>query len=373
MSSSFGNVVKVTIFGQSHSGAIGAVIDGIPAGVKLDLGRIERFMQRRAPGADNISTARKETDAPRIVSGLVDNVTCGAPLCAVIENADTRSKDYDKLRDVPRPMHADFPAYIKYGGANDIRGGGQFSGRLTAPLCFAGAVAIELLRLRGITVGAHIAAIGKVHDELFDAVKVSAQELCQMSQKAFPVLSDEAGERMKKEIISAKEQGDSVGGIIECAAVGLPAGLGEPIYDGIENRISANVFGIPAVKGIEFGAGFAAAAMRGSEHNDAFFMDNGTVKTLTNRHGGILGGISTGMPVVFKAAFKPTPSIAKTQQSVSLLAKENVPLEIAGRHDPCVVVRAVPCVEAAAALAILDLLLEEKGRKQWNLMTSELK
>ncbi len=365
MSSSFGKLLKVTVFGQSHSEAIGVVIDGLPAGVRLDTQAIHRFMGRRAPGANRFSTARSEADIPQILSGLVNGVTCGAPLCATIQNGDARSKDYDRLRDLPRPMHADYAAAVKYGGANDIRGGGQFSGRLTAPLCFAGAVALQLLAQKGITVGAHIAAVGGEADTPFDPAAVSAQQLLSLSQKAFPTLSDEAGLRMQAQIDAARSVGDSVGGIIECAAVGVPAGLGEPLYEGLENRLAAAVFGIPAVKGVEFGAGFAAAAMRGSAHNDPFMMKDGQIVTQTNNHGGILGGISTGMPVTLRAAFKPTPSIAKTQQTVSLSTGENAELAITGRHDPCVVLRAVPCVEAATALVLLDLLIEEKGKNQW--------
>ncbi len=366
MSSSFGKLLKVTIFGQSHSEAIGVVLDGLPAGIRLDMEAIHRFMGRRAPGANRFSTARSEADIPQIISGLVEGVTCGAPLTAIIQNSDTRSKDYDKLRDLPRPMHADYPAAVKYKGGNDIRGGGQFSGRLTAPLCFAGAVAMQLLAQKGIAVGAHIAAIAGEPDTLFDPVTVSAQQLAALSQKAFPVISDEAGLRMQTKIDAARAEGDSVGGIIECAAVGVLAGLGEPLYEGLENRLAAAIFGIPAVKGVEFGAGFAAAAMRGSEHNDPFLMDNGSVVTQTNNHGGILGGISTGMPITLRAAFKPTPSIAKMQQTVSLSTMENAQLAITGRHDPCVVPRAVPCVEAAVALVLLDLLIEEKGKNTWN-------
>ncbi len=365
MSSSFGKLLKVTVFGQSHSEAIGVVLDGLPAGVRLDIEAIHKFMARRAPGGSRFSTARSEADIPNILSGLVDGVTCGAPLSAVIQNGDARSRDYEKLRDLPRPMHADYAAAVKYGGANDIRGGGQFSGRLTAPLCFAGAVAMQLLAQRGITVGAHIAAIAGEADTPFDPVTLSAQQLAELSRKAFPVLSDEAGLRMQAQIDAARSDGDSVGGIIECAAVGVPAGLGQPLYEGLENRLAAAVFGIPAVKGVEFGAGFAAAAMRGSDHNDPFTMQGGRTVTQTNNHGGILGGISTGMPITLRAAFKPTPSIAKAQQTVSLSRGENAELVITGRHDPCVVPRAVPCVEAAAALVLLDLLIEEKGREQW--------
>ena len=367
MSSSIGEMFKITVFGQSHSGAIGVVVDGVPAGIKLDIAEIERFMARRAPSGGGISTARKETDKPEIVSGLADDITCGAPICAVIKNGDTRSKDYSKLKDIPRPMHADFAAAVKYNGFNDIRGGGQFSGRLTAPLCFAGAVAMQVLKAEGITVGAHISAIAGVKDKDFDPVLVNEEILSSMSKKSFSVIDDLAGEAMQEKILAAKAQGDSVGGVIECAVIGVPAGIGEPIYDGIENRISATVFGIPAVKGIEFGAGFAAAEMLGSEHNDDFVMQGEKVVTKTNRHGGILGGISSGMPILFKAAFKPTPSIAKAQNSVSLSRGENAELIIEGRHDPCVVSRAVPCVEAAAAVAVLDLLLQEKGRASWHL------
>lgn len=365
MSSSFGKLLKVTIFGQSHSEAIGVVLDGLPAGVRLDMAAIHRFMGRRVPGANRFSTTRSEADIPQLLSGLVDGVTCGAPLAAMIQNSDARSKDYDKLRDLPRPMHADYSAAVKYKGANDIRGGGQFSGRLTAPLCFAGAVAMQFLAQKGITVGAHIAAIAGETDSPFNPVSVAASELETLSQKAFPVISDDAGLRMQARIDAARAEGDSVGGIIECAAVGIPAGLGEPLYEGLENRLASAVFGIPAVKGIEFGAGFAAAAMQGSEHNDPFVFKDGAVITQTNNHGGILGGISTGMPIALRAAFKPTPSIAKTQQTISLSAQKNAELTIEGRHDPCVVLRAVPCVEAAVALVLLDLLIEEKGRKQW--------
>lgn len=371
MSSSMGNNFKITVFGQSHSGAIGVVIDGIPAGIKLDIAKIEAFMARRAPSGGGISTARKEADRPEIVSGLVDDITCGAPICAVIANSDTRSKDYSKLRDLPRPMHADFAAAMKYNGANDIRGGGQFSGRLTAPLCFAGAVAMQLLERYGITIGAHISAISGIKDEDFDAVTVSADQLEAVKQKSLAVVDDKAGERMTERILQVKARGDSVGGIIECAVVGLPAGIGEPLYDGIENRVASAVFGIPAVKGIEFGAGFAAAEMLGSEHNDPFVMQDGKTVTETNRHGGILGGISSGMPILFKAAFKPTPSIAKQQRTVSLQNKQNSELVIEGRHDPCIVPRAVPCVEAAAAVAMIDLIMEEKGRNACRWMNCE--
>lgn len=364
MSSSFGKLLKVNIFGQSHSEAIGVVIDGLPAGIRLDNEEILRFMQRRAPGAKN-TTARKEADIPRLLSGLVDSVTCGAPLCAVIENADARSRDYAKLKENPRPMHADFPAFVKYAGANDIRGGGQFSGRLTAPLCFAGAVAMQLLAQKGIYIGSHIASIENEGDALFDPAAVCKSDFEEVLSKDFPAIDSGAGVRMRAAVERAAAEGDSVGGVIECAAVGVPAGLGEPIYDGLENRLAAVLFGIPAVKGVEFGAGFESTKMRGSVHNDPYILDNGEIKTKTNNHGGILGGISTGMPLLLKAAFKPTPSISLSQQTVNLNSREQSELVITGRHDPCVVLRALPCVEAAVALVITDMILETRGNAKW--------
>lgn len=363
MSSEFGKMIKISIFGQSHSEAIGAVIDGIPAGERIDMERVEKFMQRRAPGRNAWSTARREADKPEVISGIVNGVTSGAPVSVIIKNTDAHSADYDKLVSVPRPSHSDYPAMIKYGEAHDIRGGGHFSGRLTAPLCFAGAVCIQILERRGISVGAHIASIGTVNDERFDAVNVSRQELAAIMCREFPTISDTAAEKMREQIASAHAEGDSIGGIVECAVLGVPAGTGEPIFDGIENRISAAIFGIPAVKGVEFGSGFAGSAMRGSQNNDAFYYDGDTVKTVTNNSGGILGGMSTGMPIIFRAAFKPTPSIAIKQNTVDLKRKENTELIIGGRHDPCIVPRAVACVEAVAAITILDLLYEDKNHE----------
>ena len=358
MSSNIGQHIKISIFGQSHSEAIGVVIDGLPPAEEIDLDEVMAFMERRAPGKNNLSTSRKEADKPEILSGLKNGKTCGAPLCAVIRNSNTRSGDYDNLIDVPRPSHADYPAFVKYKGANDVAGGGHFSGRLTAPLCFAGAIAKQILAKKGITIGAHILEIAKICDEPFDSVNISKDTLLNVISKNFPVLCDEKGEEMKKAILDAKEDLDSVGGIIECAATGVPVGIGDPMFDGVENKIASIVFGIPAVRGIEFGAGFNAAKMRGSEHNDAYYYDEkGNIKTKTNNHGGALGGISTGMPIIFRTAFKPTPSIAKEQHSISLNKKENAKLEIHGRHDPCIVQRAVPCIEAAAAIAMLDMMM----------------
>ena len=358
MANTFGQKLKVTVFGQSHSECIGVVIDNLPAGMLIDMEKVKGFMDRRAPGQNELSTARREEDIPKIISGLNENgVTCGAPLCAVIENRDARSSDYDKLKDVPRPGHSDYAAYVKFNGNNDIRGGGQFSGRMTAPLCFAGAVCIQLLESRNISIASHLLSVGGVRDDELDAAS-PCLEAVKIKDKAFPTISDEAGQRMADEILKAKNEGDSIGGIIEACVLNLPAGLGDPMFDGIENRISSAVFAIPAVKGIEFGAGFSASLMKGSEHNDEFFVDkNVKILTKTNNHGGILGGITTGMPLVVRAAVKPTPSIALEQKSVSLSGLEGRSLSIIGRHDPCIALRALPCVEAALAIVFADLII----------------
>lgn len=357
MSSHIGKNITVSIFGQSHSQAIGAVIDGLPAGFAVDMEKVRAFLARRAPGRAAYATARREADEPIILSGLADGKTCGAPLAMLIGNGDTRSKDYEKLRDIPRPGHADYTANLRYGGFQDVRGGGHFSGRLTAPLCFAGAICLQMLEQRGVFVGAHIASVAGISDAPFDPVHVCLEELRAVSSKPFAVIDDAAGAAMQEKIAQAKADLDSVGGTIECAAVGFPAGIGDPMFDGLENRLAAALFGIPAVKGLEFGAGFAAAEMRGSQNNDPFFLEGERVLTKTNHAGGILGGISTGMPLLFHLAFKPTPSIAKAQDSISLSRKKPEKLEIAGRHDPCIVPRAVPVVEAAAAIVLLDALL----------------
>lgn len=357
MSSEFGNILKISIFGQSHGKAIGVNIDGLPAGEPIDLEELNAFLDRRKPGKSPLSTARKESDTPVFLSGLENGVTCGFPLCAVIENSDQHSSDYSELADKPRPSHADYTARVKWGGHADMRGGGHFSGRLTAPLCIAGGIAKQILARRGIFVGAHLAAVGTENDapfplhptaELFDAI----------AAKPFPVVDDGAGDRMQALILEARKNLDSVGGIIECAAIGLPAGLGDPMFGGVENRLAAALFGIPAVKGVEFGLGFGSARLHGSENNDPFTVENGSVVTASNRAGGILGGITTGMPVTLRTAIKPTPSISRPQQTVSLSAMENAELVIRGRHDPCIAHRAVPVVEAVTAAVLLDLLLE---------------
>ena len=354
-----GNRVTVEIFGESHSSAIGMTLCGMPAGETIDMDALQNFMDRRAPGRDAAATARKEPDRPEFLCGVVDGVTTGAPITAIIRNTDQHSRDYEKLRHVPRPSHADYAASVKYSGYNDIRGGGAFSGRLTAPLCIAGGIALQILAKRGITVGAHLHSIAGIADTPFDAVTLDAETLLAAGKKPFPVLSDEAGEQMRDAILAAKKDGDSVGGVIECAILGMPAGYGGPLFSGVEGKLASALFGIPAVKGVEFGSGFAAAEMRGSAHNDPFTYKDGKVVTTTNNSGGIQGGITNGMPILFRIAMKPTPSIAMEQKTVDLAAHEDTTLVIGGRHDPCVAARAVPAVEAAAALCILDLLNEE--------------
>ena len=364
MASEFGKLVRVGIFGQSHGRAIGVTMDGLPAGETIDLDELRAFLERRRPGNSTLSTARREADEPVFLSGLADGKTSGSPLCAIIENQDAHSADYAELADKPRPGHADYTAYVKWNGCADMRGGGHFSGRLTAPLCIAGGIAKQILARKGIFVGAHLAAVADVADDPFPLMPSRAL-FDEIAAKSFPVIDDEQGAAMRLAILYAAADGDSVGGVIECAAVGVPAGLGGPMFDGMENRLSAALFGIPAVKGVEFGAGFRAASMRGSENNDPFTMaDDGSVVTEKNDAGGILGGITTGMPIVLCLSVKPTPSIAKPQNTVSLSARKNAVLTIKGRHDPCVAHRAVPVVEAVCAVVLLDSLLEETYR--WN-------
>ncbi len=327
MSSVYGEYFRISIFGQSHSPAIGVTVDGLPAGITVDMEKLQRFMDRRAPGQGRHTTSRKEPDRPEFLSGLTGDTTCGAPLTAIIRNTNTRPGDYDDIRDIPRPGHADYTAHVKYGGFEDVSGGGHFSGRLTAPLCVAGGIFLQILEKRGVTVEASILEIGGNRDDPLSEIGKAAAER------------------------------DSVGGIISCAVRGVPAGIGDPVFGGMENRIAQVIFGIPAVKGIEFGAGFRAAEMRGSQNNDPFFYDEqGNVKTGSNNAGGILGGITTGMDITFNVAFKPTPSIAREQRSISYSRRENAVLEVRGRHDPCIVPRAVPVVEAAAAVAVADAM-----------------
>ena len=346
--------MKYTIFGESHGPAIGVVLTGVPAGLELDLDAVRAELARRAPGKNALSTVRKEADEPEILSGLFEGRTTGAPLCAMIRNTDTRSADYTAVKDVARPGHADYAAHVRYDGCNDYRGGGHFSGRLTAPLVFAGAVARQLLAARDVTVCAHISSIYGESDGCWDTM----EELYAASRKEFPVIDDEAGERMRQAILDAKEELDSVGGAVECAVFGLPAGLGSPDFgENAEGIFSQYLFAVPAVKAVAFGAGTAFSLMRGSEANDPLYVDDdGSVKAEQNCAGGINGGITNGMPLFFEATFRPTPSIGRRQFTVNMKTGENAELELTGRHDPCVVPRAVPVVEAAAALAACQLL-----------------
>lgn len=355
MSSTYGEHLKLSLFGQSHGVAIGMTLDGIPAGLPVDMEQLQTFLNRRAPGQNDFSTPRWEEDRPEFLSGLVGGYTCGAPIAAIIRNTNTRSGDYSNLKDCPRPGHADYTAQIKYGGYQDCAGGGHFSGRITAPMCIAGGLCKQWLEARGIRIRAHIASIEAVEDVSFDPLNPQLDAV----GTDFPVLDAAAGEAMRAAVAQAKAELDSVGGIVECAVTGLPAGLGEPMFGGVESKLSQIIYGIPAVKGVEFGIGFGAARLRGSTNNDPFEMAEGRVVTRTNHCGGILGGITNGMPLIFRAAIKPTPSIARPQQSVSLSKGINQELVIKGRHDPCIVPRAVPVVEAAAAIALFDLLLEE--------------
>ena len=329
MSSSYGDNFRISIFGESHASAIGVTIEGLPAGSTVDSGKLQAFLERRAPGRDAFSTSRREADAPEFLCGVKNGIATGAPITAIIRNSDTRSNDYANLANVPRPGHADYPAEVKFGGCQDRAGGGHFSGRLTAPLCIAGGIALQQLERLGVSVSVRAVRIG----------------------------GETEPERMEAAIAAARDEGDSVGGVVEARICGLPAGVGDPMFGGLENRIAQIVFGIPAVKGIEFGEGFAVAGLKGSENNDPYGIVDGKVVPLTNHAGGILGGISTGAPVVFRVAFKPTPSIAKEQDSVDLEKMEPAKLVVKGRHDPCVVLRAIPCVEAAAAVAVFDAVL----------------
>lgn len=326
-----GNNISFEIYGASHAPEIGIKVWGLPTGVNVDTDKLQKFLARRAPGSTPLGTPRKEPDEPVFLTGITDSITDGHALHAIIRNTNVRKNDYANLRNVPRPGHADFAARAKYGRDFDLSGGGPFSARMTAPLCILGGICLQMLEGRGIEVSAKIVSIGGKDDGFSET------------------------------ILAAKDEGDSVGGVIECTITGMPAGFGGELFDGVEGLISRLVYAIPAVKGIEFGAGFKASTMKGSENNDAFIVENGRVATATNNHGGILGGITSGMPIVFRAAFKPTPSIALEQNSVDLDTLEPAKLVVQGRHDPCVVVRAVPVVEAAAAIAAVDLLLGEKS------------
>ncbi len=358
MANQYGNNLTLTIYGGSHDAEIGMRLSGFPANFAPDLAALYAFLARRAPGGSPFATARKEADAPIFLSGLAEGITTGEAVEAVIRNTNAHSSDYGFVYDTPRPGHADYAALMKYGPEVDLRGGGKFSGRLTAPLCIAGGLCLQYLATKGIFVGAHIASVGGVKDDLFDPVSVDYTTLKQLKALPFPVLSPIAGAAMQEEILAAKRELDSVGGTVEAAAIGLPVGLGEHMFDGVESRLAALLFSVPAVKGVSFGSGFAGSTKRGSENNDSFATDGKHIFTTTNHCGGILGGMTNGMPLIVHVAFKPTPSIAREQATVSLSRMENTTLSVGGRHDPCIVPRAVPVVEAALAIALVDLLLD---------------
>lgn len=355
MSTTWGKKIGYTIFGESHGKGIGVTIDGLPPGLALDLDEIRREMGRRAPGQSPLATPRNEKDAFTIWSGFINGKTTGTPLCAIIENRDQKSADYEDIALKFRPGHADYSGYIKYKGFNDIRGGGHFSGRLTATLVFAGAVAKQILREHNIIIGSHIQRIASVSEPVFDGASITEETLTALTHQSFAVVNPAISAQMQDCILAAKADGDSVGGIIETVALNLPAGYGNPFFDSLESTLAHLLFSIPAVKGVEFGTGFAIAELRGSQANDRLHQENGVIKTLTNHNGGIIGGISNGMPLVFRVAIKPTASISLEQETVNA-NKENIKLTIGGRHDPCIVPRAVPVVEAVTAMAILELL-----------------
>ena len=363
MSGIYGMNIKMAIYGESHGASIGLVIDGVPPGLKLDLEQIEKEMARRAPGKNQLSTQRKESDSFAIQSGFFEGYTTGTPLCVVIKNSDQHSKDYSILKDKMRPGHADYAGFVRYQGFNDYRGGGHFSGRLTAPLVFMGAVAKQALAQAGILVGAHILQIADIKEENFNPLGIEDKKIVELAGKDFAVMDDAIGEKMQAKILEAKAELNSVGGVIEAMVTNVPAGLGAPYFDSVESRLSHALFSVPAVKGVEFGDGFGISGMTGVDANDQLHYEEGKVVAETNHNGGITGGITNGMPVIFRVAIKPTPSISREQKTISLQEKCDTTLTIVGRHDPCIVQRAVPVIEAVTAWTMWDLLLEAKKWK----------
>lgn len=356
MSGMWGNKLKVSIFGESHGAGIGITIDGLPSGFEINMDEVLKEMARRAPGKSRLSTARKEADMPEILSGFFEGKTTGTPLCAIIRNSDQHSKDYGKLKDLMRPGHADYPGFIKYKGFNDYRGGGHFSGRITAPLVFAGAVCKQILEAKGIKIGAHVKSIGKVNDKSFFDVDLTNELLDEIKVNELPLLDPNKEEEMRNTILEARKEQDSVGGTIECAVLGIEAGIGNPFFDSVESTLAHLMFSVPAVKGIEFGKGFSMSEHRGSECNDEYYYDGDKVKTYTNNNGGITGGITNGMPILFKVGIKPTPSISKKQKTIDINEHKDAELVIEGRHDPCIVQRAIPVIEAVTAIGIMELV-----------------
>ncbi len=357
MKNTFGSSITVTLFGESHGEAIGAVLDGMPPGIGIDTAFIDKKLALRRPSGE-ISTARVEGDRYRLVSGVFRGKTTGTPLAILIENENTISRNYDSIKDTPRPGHADYAASCKYHGYEDYRGGGHFSGRITAALVAAGSILGAALKAKGIQIGTHIASLHGIHDRAFSDY---AEDIALLSEKPFPTLSAEAEEKMKGEILAAKADGDSVGGILESVILGIPAGVGEPWFDSVESMISHMLFSIGGVKGVEFGDGFGLSKMRGSEANDAFEMQNGAVVTKTNHNGGINGGITNGMPIILRCAVKPTPSVYKEQQTVNLQSRENQTIKIEGRHDPAIIHRVKSVLDAALAIVVADMLTQRFG------------
>lgn len=350
-----GKRLRIRLYGSSHGPCVGVEMTGFPAGFPADRAALRRLMDRRAPGRGGVSTERSESDEPLILSGLDESdATDGGTVRAEMENRNARPGDYAAFQDVPRPGHADYTARVKYGETQET-GGGQFSGRMTGPLCFAGGLCLQWLKNQGVSVFAHLLSVGEEAEEPLDALH---PVFADFAPGEFPALDKAAGERMKREIMTARSAGDSVGGVIECAVTGLPVGLGGPLFDGLEGKLAALLFAIPGVKGVDFGAGFSAARMRGSGHNDAFCLENGRVTTRTNHAGGVLGGISAGTPLLFRAAMKPTPSISAPQRTLNVKTGQEETLSVTGRHDACIAVRAVPVIEAAAALVLCDEMLE---------------
>lgn len=356
MSGFWGNKLKISIFGESHGKGIGITVDGLESGFSVDFNEVQREMERRAPGRNSMSTARKEGDKVEIMSGYFNEKTTGTPLCGVIFNQDTKSKDYITQQVLMRPGHADYPGHLRYNGFNDYRGGGHFSGRITAPLVFAGAICKQLLQAKGIEVVSHIKAIGEVEDKKIDYCNVDVEEFKKAQSKDMAVLDDEAMLKMKDKILEVKQQEDSIGGVIECVITGVPGGVGNPFFDSVESTIAHLAFSVPAVKAIEFGKGFDITKLTGSKANDEYYYEGEVVKTNTNNNGGITGGITNGMPIIFRVGIKPTPSIYKEQDTINISTKTNDKLKIVGRHDPCIVQRAIPVIEAIAAIGIYDLI-----------------
>lgn len=354
MSGVWGKKIQYSIFGESHGAAIGITISGLPAGLKLDLELIKREMQRRAPGSSDLVTPRKEEDNFEILSGYFEERTTGTPLCAIIRNKNTQSSDYNNLRYAMRPGHADYSGRVKYKGFNDFRGSGHFSGRITAGLVFAGAIAKQILRDKGIKIISHVSSIYNIKDTSFDMANISEDIINKLSSIPFPVIDDKAAEEMKQCIRKAKDEKNSVGGVVECAILNLPPGIGEPFFDSIESTLAHLLFSVPAVKAVEFGRGFEITTMKGSQANDPYYIDNGTIKTSSNNNGGLIGGITNGMPVIFRCAIKPTASISLEQNTVDIIEMKNTTLTVEGRHDPCIVPRVLPVIEAVSALAVLE-------------------